>query len=155
MKTEAIFSSETSVDFQRTTRRYIPYDSTFQNRMVWNSPKWLQPPVGGSSTSKICDVEVCETVETDKECEYTETFFPYCSEIELFRKGYGPDARRRQCLPQEATQSGWTENQRVQPRCRHFSHVAADSVDGLASLCSHMYVTYWCTLSKLFVKRIQ
>jgi hypothetical protein len=27
---EAICSSETSVDFQRTTRRYIPEDSTLQ-----------------------------------------------------------------------------------------------------------------------------
>jgi hypothetical protein len=29
-KMEAICSSETSVDFQRTTRRYIPEDSTLQ-----------------------------------------------------------------------------------------------------------------------------
>jgi hypothetical protein len=28
---EAIWSSETSVDFQRTTRRYVPEDSTFHN----------------------------------------------------------------------------------------------------------------------------
>jgi hypothetical protein len=28
---EAIYSSETSVDFQRTTRRYIPEDSTLYN----------------------------------------------------------------------------------------------------------------------------
>jgi hypothetical protein len=29
LKMEAIYSSETSVDIQRTTRRYIPEDSTF------------------------------------------------------------------------------------------------------------------------------
>jgi hypothetical protein len=31
---EAICSSETSVDFQRTTRRYIPEDSTLQEKSV-------------------------------------------------------------------------------------------------------------------------
>jgi hypothetical protein len=31
LKMEAICSSETSVDSQRTTRRYIPEDSTLQN----------------------------------------------------------------------------------------------------------------------------
>jgi hypothetical protein len=30
LKMEAIYSSETSVDFQQTTRRYIPEDSTLQ-----------------------------------------------------------------------------------------------------------------------------
>jgi hypothetical protein len=30
LKMEAIYCSETSVDFQRTTRRYIPEDSTLQ-----------------------------------------------------------------------------------------------------------------------------
>jgi hypothetical protein len=32
LKMEAICSSETSVDFQRTTRRYIPEDSTLQTQ---------------------------------------------------------------------------------------------------------------------------
>jgi hypothetical protein len=31
LKMEATYSSETSVDFQRTTRRYIPEDSTVRN----------------------------------------------------------------------------------------------------------------------------
>jgi hypothetical protein len=31
---EEICSSETSVDFQRTTRRYIPEDSTLDNLIV-------------------------------------------------------------------------------------------------------------------------
>jgi hypothetical protein len=33
---EAIFSSETSVDFQRTTRRYIPEDVTLHNHRCEN-----------------------------------------------------------------------------------------------------------------------
>jgi hypothetical protein len=33
---EAIFSFETSVDFQRTTRRYIPEDSTLHNYLCEN-----------------------------------------------------------------------------------------------------------------------
>jgi hypothetical protein len=33
---EAICSSETSVDFQRTTRRYIPEDSTLHNHRCEN-----------------------------------------------------------------------------------------------------------------------
>jgi hypothetical protein len=33
---EAICSSETSVDFQRTTRRYIPEDSAFLNHRCEN-----------------------------------------------------------------------------------------------------------------------
>jgi hypothetical protein len=36
LKMERIFSSETSVDFQRTTRRYIPEDSTLQNHPCEN-----------------------------------------------------------------------------------------------------------------------
>jgi hypothetical protein len=31
---EAIYSSETSVDFQRTTRRYIPEDGTLRNHLL-------------------------------------------------------------------------------------------------------------------------
>jgi hypothetical protein len=30
---EAIFSSKMSVDFQRTTRRYVPEDNTFQRNL--------------------------------------------------------------------------------------------------------------------------
>jgi hypothetical protein len=33
---ELIYSSETSVDFQQTTRRYIPEDSTFHNHRSEN-----------------------------------------------------------------------------------------------------------------------
>jgi hypothetical protein len=33
---EAIYSSETSVDFQRTTRRYIPEDDTLHNHRYEN-----------------------------------------------------------------------------------------------------------------------
>jgi hypothetical protein len=36
LKMEAIFSSETSVDFQRTTRRYIPEDGTLHNHRCEN-----------------------------------------------------------------------------------------------------------------------
>jgi hypothetical protein len=36
MKMEAICSSETSVDFQRTTRRYITEDSTLHNHRCEN-----------------------------------------------------------------------------------------------------------------------
>jgi hypothetical protein len=34
LKMEAMFSSETSVDTQRTTRRYIPEDGTLQIRNI-------------------------------------------------------------------------------------------------------------------------
>jgi hypothetical protein len=37
LKLEAIFSSELSVDFQETTRRYIPEDSTLHNTSVGTS----------------------------------------------------------------------------------------------------------------------
>jgi hypothetical protein len=38
LKVEAIWSSETSVDFQRTTRRYIPEDITLHfNTVLWTS----------------------------------------------------------------------------------------------------------------------
>jgi hypothetical protein len=40
---EVICSSETSIDFQRTTRRYIPQDSILQNFSV--SAKNLITPV--------------------------------------------------------------------------------------------------------------
>jgi hypothetical protein len=36
LKMETIFSSETSVDFQRTTRSYIPEDSTLRNHRCEN-----------------------------------------------------------------------------------------------------------------------
>jgi hypothetical protein len=41
---EAIFSSETSVDFERTTRRYIPEVSTLHNHRCENlkSEKWIR-----------------------------------------------------------------------------------------------------------------
>jgi hypothetical protein len=36
LKMEAVCSSETSVEFQRTTRRYIPEDRTLNNHRCWN-----------------------------------------------------------------------------------------------------------------------
>jgi hypothetical protein len=36
LKMEAIYSSERSVDFQRTTRRYIPEDSSLHNHRCEN-----------------------------------------------------------------------------------------------------------------------
>jgi hypothetical protein len=38
---EAIYSSETSVNIQRTTRRYIPEDSTFNNHRCENLKSYL------------------------------------------------------------------------------------------------------------------
>jgi hypothetical protein len=44
MKLEAICSSETSVDFQRTTRRYIPGDinlrTEFLSSASWKAAEW-------------------------------------------------------------------------------------------------------------------
>jgi hypothetical protein len=42
---EAIFSSETSVDFQRTTRRYIPEGSTLHNHRCENLKSHKDPYV--------------------------------------------------------------------------------------------------------------
>jgi hypothetical protein len=39
---EAIFSSETSVDFQQTTRRYIQEESTPQRRLMFQRPFIMQ-----------------------------------------------------------------------------------------------------------------
>jgi hypothetical protein len=41
LKMEAMCSSETSVDFQRTTRRYIPEDSTLHNNRCENLTFYL------------------------------------------------------------------------------------------------------------------
>jgi hypothetical protein len=41
LKMEAICSSETSVDFQRITRRYIPEDSTFHNHRCENLKSYI------------------------------------------------------------------------------------------------------------------
>jgi hypothetical protein len=49
LKMKAICSSETSVDFQRTTRRYIPEDRTLNNREV----SYLGVPLG------MCRAGVC------------------------------------------------------------------------------------------------
>jgi hypothetical protein len=38
---EAIYSSETSVDFQQTTRRYIPQDSTVHNHRCENLKPYI------------------------------------------------------------------------------------------------------------------
>jgi hypothetical protein len=42
LKTEAIRSSETSVNFQRTTRRYIPEDSTVHNHRCENLKSYIE-----------------------------------------------------------------------------------------------------------------
>jgi hypothetical protein len=41
LKMEAICSSETSVDFQRTTQCYIPQCSTLLINVSWNEQHWL------------------------------------------------------------------------------------------------------------------
>jgi hypothetical protein len=41
LKMEAIFSSETSVDFHRTTRRYIPEDRTLYNHGCENLKSYI------------------------------------------------------------------------------------------------------------------
>jgi hypothetical protein len=41
LKIEAICSSETSVDFQQTTRRYIPEDSTLHNHRCENLKSYI------------------------------------------------------------------------------------------------------------------
>jgi hypothetical protein len=55
---KAIFSSETSVDFQRTTRRYIPYDGNLVHYIInytflsFSIADWwfsLQPPAHAGS----------------------------------------------------------------------------------------------------------
>jgi hypothetical protein len=38
MKKEAIYSSETLADFQQTIRRYVPEDSTLQQRLISRDP---------------------------------------------------------------------------------------------------------------------
>jgi hypothetical protein len=38
---EAIYSSETSVDIQRTTRRYVPEDSTLHNHRWENLKSYM------------------------------------------------------------------------------------------------------------------
>jgi hypothetical protein len=49
LKMEAICSSETSVDIQRTTQRYIPEDSTLQCNYLLNAFKFSV-----TGTSKLC-----------------------------------------------------------------------------------------------------
>jgi hypothetical protein len=43
LRMEAICSSETSVDFQRTTRHYIPEDSTLQDMATFRGHVFLVP----------------------------------------------------------------------------------------------------------------
>jgi hypothetical protein len=38
------------------------------NRVAESIPEWEQLPVWMSSTSEICDAEVCETVQADRRC---------------------------------------------------------------------------------------
>jgi hypothetical protein len=45
---EAIYSSETSVETQRTTRRHIPEDDTLQILLKLSSIKFNENPFGGS-----------------------------------------------------------------------------------------------------------
>jgi hypothetical protein len=44
LKMEAICSTETSIDIRRTTRRYIPEDSTLHNHRCENLKSWLCLP---------------------------------------------------------------------------------------------------------------
>jgi hypothetical protein len=44
LKVEAIYSSETSADFQRSTQRYIPEDSTFHNHRSENLKSYKNFP---------------------------------------------------------------------------------------------------------------
>jgi hypothetical protein len=44
LKMESICSSETSVDFQRTTRSYIPEDTTLHNRLRENLKSTTSTP---------------------------------------------------------------------------------------------------------------
>jgi hypothetical protein len=48
MKLEAIYSSETSIDFERTTRRYIPEDMTLHNHRCEN----LQPSIKDTNSER-------------------------------------------------------------------------------------------------------
>jgi hypothetical protein len=41
LKMEAVYYSETSVDFQRTTRRYIPEDGTLHNHRCKNLKSYI------------------------------------------------------------------------------------------------------------------
>jgi hypothetical protein len=54
---DAICSSETSVGFQRTTRRYIPEDNTLHKHRCEN----LKSYTGPSLFSKHCGDEVIDT----------------------------------------------------------------------------------------------
>jgi hypothetical protein len=45
MKMEATCSSETSVNFERSTRRYIPKDRTFHNHLCANLKSYMAPTV--------------------------------------------------------------------------------------------------------------
>jgi hypothetical protein len=53
---EAIFSSETSVDFQRTTRCYIPEDSTLPYHRCENLKYYINIPIN----TIYCDVHAME-----------------------------------------------------------------------------------------------
>jgi hypothetical protein len=70
LKMEAIFSSETSVETQRTTRRHIPEDDTLQNHRCENLKSYMTVVVyiiiwlfsGALSTARQCSIG-------KKECE--------------------------------------------------------------------------------------
>jgi hypothetical protein len=53
LKLEAICSSETSVDFQRTTRRYIPKDRTLHNHRYENLKSYNK---AGGSCNYHCEL---------------------------------------------------------------------------------------------------
>jgi hypothetical protein len=55
---EAICSSETSVHFQRTTRRYIPEDGTLHNHRCENLKSYIMFACF-SDTSHRLDAQVC------------------------------------------------------------------------------------------------
>jgi hypothetical protein len=90
----------------------MPEGGTLQNKTGWNNRTFWIP-----HTSNICDVEVCETAETEKNCEYTDTVFRCWSERELFLKVHGvPAGRNPRCLDPYC--------------CRHYSqNLQAGSTD--------------------------
>jgi hypothetical protein len=83
---EAIFSSETSVDFQRATPRYIPEDSTLHNRCE-NLKSYIS--VLDFVGFMFCWVNVMVTKSCDDESKQVELKRPwvtYVTIVQGFRK---------------------------------------------------------------------
>jgi hypothetical protein len=69
LKMEAIYSSETSVDFQRTTRRYIPVDSILRNHGCENLKSYVVSFLSNIVQYKQESIRmIIHTAEPDKEC---------------------------------------------------------------------------------------